>query len=173
MKPSIVRRPARWKLAVVACGLALLAAACGSSGTPSGGTSSGASSSSASAAPATTPPNAVLCDDAAALRASLDKLTHVNVGIGTASQIRADLNDVEANLTALVNHARGQWQAQTSALQSTLTTLKTAVSNLASNPSASTVSGVVTALGGVNTAARNLLAVVNTSCPSASPSPST
>ena len=173
MKPSIVRRPARWKLAAVAYGLALLAAACGSSGTPSGGTSSGVPSSSASAAPATTPPNAVLCDDAAALRASLDKLTHVKVGTGTASQIRADLNDVEANLTALVNHARGQWQAQTSALQSTLTTLKTAVSNLASNPSASTVSGVVTALGGVNTAARNLLAVVNTSCPSASPSPST
>ena len=157
---------------MVACGLALLAAACGSSGTTSGGTSSGVSSSSASAAPATTPPNAVLCDDAAALRASLDKLTHVKAGTGTASQIRADLNDVEANLTALVNHARGQWQAQTSALQSTLTTLGTAVSNLASNPSASTVSGVVTALGGVNTAARNLLTVVNTSCPSASPSSS-
>ena len=173
MKPSIVRRPARWKLAAVAYGLALLAAACGSSGTPSGGTSSGAPPSSASAAPATTPPNAVLCDDAAALRASLDKLTHVKVGTGTASQIRADLNDVQANLTALVNHARGQWQAQTSTLQSTLTTLKTAVSNLASNPSPSTVSGVVTALSGVNTAAQNLLAVVNTSCPSASPSPST
>ena len=107
------------------------------------------------------------------MRASLDKLTHVRVGTGTASQIRADLNDVEANLTALVNQARGQWQAQTSALQSTLTTLKTAVSNLASNPGASTVSGVVTALGGVNTAAQNLLAVVNTSCPSTSPSPST
>ena len=101
--------------------------------------------------------------DAAALRASLDKLTHVKVGTGTASQIRADLNDAEANLTALVNHARGQWQAETSALDSTLTTLKTAVSNLASNPSACTVSGVVTALGGVDTAARNLLAVVNTS----------
>jgi hypothetical protein len=173
MKPSIVRRPARWKLVAVASGLALLAAACGSSGTPSVGTSSGVPSSSASAAPATTPPNAVLCDDAAALRASLDKLTHVRVGTGTASQIRADLNDVQANLTALVNHAHGQWQAQTSALQSTLTPLKTAVGNLASNPSASTVSGVVTALGGVKTAAQNLLAVVSTSCPSASPSPST
>ena len=170
MNPSIVRRPARWKLAVAAFGFALLAAACGSSGTPSGGTSSGVSSS---AAPATTPPNAVLCDDATALRASLDKLTQVKVGTGTASQIRADLNEVQANLTALVNHARGQWQAQTSALQSTLTTLKTAVSSLASNPSASTVSGVATALGGVNTAARNLLAAVDTSCPSASPSPST
>ena len=174
MKPAIVTRPARWRLAAIACGLALVAAGCGSSGgTPSGGTSSGVPSSSASAAPATSPPNAVLCADAASLRASLDKLTHVKVGAGTVSEIRADLNEVEANLTAFVNHAGGQWQAQTSALQSALATLKTAVSNLAANPSSSTVSGVVTALGAVKTAGQNLLAAVNTRCPSASPSPST
>jgi hypothetical protein len=172
MKSSIVLRAARWKLAAAASGLVLLAAACGSSGTPSGGTSSGVPPSPASAAPAATPSNAVLCGDAAALRASLNKLTHVQVGTGTVSQIRADLSEVQANLTALVNHAHGHWQAQTSALQSTLTTLKTAVSNLAANPGPGTVSGVVTALGGVNTAAQKLLAVVNTSCPSASPSPS-
>ena len=173
MKPGIVTRPARWKLAAIAYGLALLAAACGSGGsTPSGGTSSGVSSSSTSAAPATSPPNAVLCADAAALRASLDKLTHVKVGAGTVSEITADLNDVKANLTAFVNHARGQWQAQTSALKSALAALKTAVSNLAASPSTSAVSGVVTALGAVNTAAQNLLAAVNTRCPSASSSPS-
>ena len=45
--------------------------------------------------------------------------------------------------------------------------------NLAAHPGASTVSGVVAALGGVTTAAQNLLAAVNTSCLSASPSPST
>jgi len=173
-KPGIVTRLSRWKLAASASGLALLAAACGSSGgTPSGGTSSGVPAPSASAAtPATAQPNAVLCADAAALRASLNKLTHVTVGKGTASQIKADLNEVEANLTAFVNNARGQWQAQISALKSALTNLKTAVGNLAANPGSSTVSGVVTAVGGVNTAAQNLLAVVNTDCPSASPSPS-
>ncbi|MGE5285649.1 MAG: hypothetical protein ACM3ML_00285 [Micromonosporaceae bacterium] len=170
MKPSIVTRPAWWKLVMVACGLALLVAGCGSGGgTPSEGTSSGVPSSST---PVTTPPNAVLCADAAALRASLDKLTHVNVGAGTVSEITADLNDLEANLTALVNHARGQWQAQTSALKSALATLKTAVSNLAASPSTSAVSSVVAALGDVNTAAQNLLAAVNPRCPSASPSPS-
>jgi hypothetical protein len=35
------------------------------------------------------------------------------------------------------------------------------------------VSGVVTALGGVTTAASKLLAAMSTDCPSASPSPST
>ena len=93
------------------------------------------------AAPATSPPNSVLCADAAALRASLGKLTHVKVGAGTVSEITADLNDVKANLTAFANQARGQWQAQTSALTSALATLKTAVSNLAAHPSTSAVSG--------------------------------
>ena len=173
MKPGIVTRAARWKLAPIACGLVLLAAACGSSGsTPSGGTSSGVSSSSTSAAAATSPPDAVLCADAAALRASLDKLTHVKVGKGTVSEITADLNEVKANLAAFVNHAQGQWQAQTSALKSALAALSTAVGNLAASPSTSAVSGVVTALGAVSTAAQNLLAAVNTRCPSASSSPS-
>ena len=174
MKPGIRIRPARWKLAATGCGLALLAAGCGSGGgTPAASTPAAVPSSSTPAAPATSPPTSVLCADAAALRASLGKLTHVKVGAGTVSQITADLNDVKANLTAFVNHAGGQWQAQTSALTSALATLTTAVSNLAAHPSTSAVSAVVTALGDVNTAAQNLLAAVNTRCPSASPSPST
>ncbi len=173
MKPGIMIRPARWKLAAIAGGLALLAACGSGGGTPSARTPTVVPSSSTAAAPATSPPTSVLCADAAALRASLAKLTHVKVGAGTVNQITADLTDVKANLTALVNHAGGQWQAQTSALTSALATLTTAVSNLAAHPSTSAVSGVVTALGDVNTAAQNLLAAVNTRCPSASPSPST
>jgi hypothetical protein len=163
-------RPARWKLAAIACGLALLAAACGSGGgTSSGGTPAGGPSS---AAPATSAPNAALCADAAALRASLDKLTHVKVTRDT-SGITADINEVMANLTAFANQAHGQWQGQTSALKSALATLKTATSNLAAHPGASTVAGVRAALGGVRTSGQNLLAAAHTRCPSVSPSPTT
>ena len=73
MKPSIVRRPARWKLAAVAYGLAVLAAACGSERHPVWRHVLRRLLVVRVAAPATTPPNAVLCDEAAALRASLDK----------------------------------------------------------------------------------------------------
>ena len=169
MKPGIVTRTARRKLALAACGLALLAG-CGSGGS-SGGTPSGAASATSSSA-AAAPSSSALCANAAALRASLDQLRHVNVQPGAASEITADLNDVKAALTKLVNDARGQWQAQTSALSAALDTLKTAVSSLGASPGASTVSSVVTALGQVNTAAQNLLAAVNTDCPSASPSSS-
>jgi len=113
-----------------------------------------------------------LCADAAALRSSLDQLRHVSVQPGAVSQITADLNNVKAALTTLVTSAHGQFQAQTSALSAALDTLKTAVSSLGASPGVSTVSGVVSALGKVNTAAQNLLAAVNTDCPSASSSPS-
>jgi hypothetical protein len=173
MNRGIVTRSARWKLAIIACGLALLVAGCGSGGSASSGSApSSAASSSTAASPAASPSNSALCADAAGLRASLDTLRHVSVGAGAVSAITADLNNVKAALTTFVNDARGQWQAQTSALSSALAKLKTAVGNLAASPGTSTVSGVATALGEVNTAAQNLLAAVNTNCPSASPSSS-
>ena len=66
--------------------------------------------------------------------------------------------------------AHGQYQAQTSSLSWRLSKLKTSVSDRVRYPRVSTVSGVVAALGEVNTAGQNLLAAVNTSCLSASPS---
>ncbi len=161
----------RWKLVMIAGALALLAAGCGSGGGASGAPSSTTSSSS-TASPAASPSNSVLCADAAALRASLDKLRQVNVGAGTVNEITADLSDVKTALTTFTNDARGQWQAQTSSLNSALANLKTSVSNLAAHPGVSTAAGVVAALGAANTAAQSLLAAVNTSCPSASPSAS-
>jgi phage-related protein len=107
------------------------------------------------------------------LRASLDKLRHVSVGTGMVNEVTADLNDVKTALTTLVDGAHGRYQAQTSALSSALGKLKTSVSDLAAHPSASSVSGVVAALGAVSTAGQNLLAAVNTSCLSASPVSST
>ncbi len=114
-----------------------------------------------------------MCADAAALRASLDKLRHVTVGPGTANEITTDLNQVKTALKTFVDDAGSQWQAQTSALNSALDKLKTAVSDLAANPGTSTVSAVVAALGDVNTATQNLLAAVSTRCPAVSASPAT
>ena len=170
MKPGIITRPARWRLVLVVYALTLLAACGSGSGTSAGSTSSSAPSSSTTASPAASPSNSVLCTDAAALRASLDRLRHLNVSTGMVNEITVDLNDVKAALTTFVNDAHGQYQAQTGSLSSSLSKLKTSVSDLVTHPGVSTVSGVVAALGEVNTAGQNLLAAVNTSCLSASPS---
>jgi hypothetical protein len=169
MKRVIVTRPARWKTAAVVLGAGLFLAACSSSSTTTGGASAPATSAAASSPSA----NAALCADAAALRASLEKLTHISVGSGAASDIKTNLADVQSKLNTLTAQARGQWHTQTSALKASLGKLKTATSKLGANPSVSAVSDVVTAMGGVTTATSNLLAAISTDCPSASPSAST
>ena len=168
MTPGTVTRPARWRLAVIAGGLALLTVACGSSTNTA---SDGAPSPSAPAA-ADSSPSSALCGEAADLFDSLNELTHIQVHKGMKDDITANLPAVKADLTAFVTEARGQWQAQTAALKSALTNVQTAAKSLTASPSVSAAGGVVSALGGVSTATQDLLAAVSTRCPSASPSPS-
>ena len=160
---------ARWRMAAVTLAAGLLAVGCGSGGLYGGGGSSGSTSAAASS-PAPSPTSA-LCQDAAALRASLNKLKHVNVGPGAGDEIKTDAADVKAKLTALTAQAHGELQAQTSALKTALLKLQGAASSLASNPSASAVSDVVAALREVTSAGSSLLAALSKQCPSASASP--
>jgi hypothetical protein len=165
MRPTTGTRPAWWSTAAVALGAGLLAVACSSGSTPASGTS--ASGTPTSASPTAT---SLVCQDAADLRTSLHNLTHSSVSKGDVTELKSNLAQVHTDLTALITHAKGEWQTQTSGLKSALATLQTAVSDLSSSPSASTVAGVVTALGEVATAGKSLLTAVSTRCPSASPS---
>jgi hypothetical protein len=61
------------------------------------------------ASPVASPSNSVLCADAAALRASLDKLRHVHVGTGMVTEVTADLNGVKTALTTFVNDAHAEY----------------------------------------------------------------
>ena len=164
-------RPPRWQAVAVAAGAALLAAACGSNGSLyGGGSASTAPAAPSSAAPsaAAPGPTSALCQDAAALRASLNKLKHVNVSLGTGDEIKSDVADVKEKLNAVRAQSHGELQAQTTALKTALTKLQGAASTLSSNPSASAVSGVVGALREVASSGSSLLAALSKKCPSAS-----
>ena len=164
MRPKTGTGPAWWSTVAVALGAGLLAAACSSGSAP-------ASSTSPSESPTATPTaTTVVCQDAADLRTSLHNLTHSHVSKGDVTELKSNLAQVHTDLTSLITHAKGEWQTQTSALKASLDTLQTAVSSLSSSPSASTVTGVVTALGGVAAAGGSLLTTVSARCPSASPS---
>ena len=164
---TAIRLP-RWQAAAVAAGAALLVAACGSGG----GLYGGSSPSTAPAAPSSAAPNptSALCQDAAALRASVNTLTHVEVGPGVGDEIKSDLADVKTKLATFKAQAHGQWQSQTNALSASLTKLQTEASKLTSNPSASAVSATVSALREVSASAGSLLTAVGTKCPSVSAS---
>ena len=162
--------PPWWQAVAVAAGAALLAAACGSSGAPSSGSSPSTTSAVPSSAAAAPGPTSALCADAAALRASIHTLTHVNVGQGMGEEIKSDLADVRSKLNTFTAQAHGQWHAQTSALSAALDKLQTAVSGLTANPSASAVSATVSALREVSAAAGSLLSAIGKKCPSVSAS---
>jgi hypothetical protein len=164
MRPTTGTRPTWWSTAAVALGAGLLAVACSSGSTPASGTS-------ASVTPSATPTaTSVVCQDAADLRTSLHNLTHSHVSKGDVTELKSNLAQVHTDLTALITDAKGEWQTQTSGLKAALDKLQTAVSDLSSSPSASTVAGVVAALGETATAGGSLLTAVSTRCPSASPS---
>src|SRR5215831_641539 len=173
MRRVTANRTPWWQTIALAAGTALLAAACGSGGGLYGGSSpSPTSAAPTSAAPAASPTSA-LCQDAAALRASIDTLTHVTVGQGMGDEIKSDLADVRAKLNTFKAQAHGQMQSQTDALSASLDKLQTAVSGLTANPSASTVSATVSALRDVSAAAGSLLSAIGKRCPSVTASPST
>jgi hypothetical protein len=172
----------RWRAGAAALATGLLLAACssGTSSPPSGNASPSATPAATSAAASASPsPTSAVCQAAAELRASVDTLTHVKIGKGTANEIKTDLANVEAKLTALTAEMHGEFQTQTSAVKSALDTLKTAISNFTAHPGTSKAAAVATALGGVATATSNLLASLAPRCgsataspgPSASPSP--
>lgn len=165
MRPKTGTGPTWWSTVAVALGAGLLAVACSSGSTPASGTS--ASGTPTSASPTAT---SLVCQDAADLRTSLHNLTHSSVSKGDVTELKSKLAQVHTDLTALITHAKGEWQTQTSALKAALDKLQTALSDLSSSPSASTVAGVATALSGVAAAGGSLLTAVSTRCPSASPS---
>jgi ElaB/YqjD/DUF883 family membrane-anchored ribosome-binding protein len=167
---------ARWAAVLLATGLLLTG--CGSSGSQGGGAGTTAPTTPSPATSAPTTPaststaSAEVCADAAALQASVDQLVTITVGPGAVTELQNDLKDVQSSLTTLLDTASTDWQDEIAALRASLTTLQTAVEQLASNPGTSTVAAVRTALQGVRSAARNLFAAVSASCPSLSPSPS-
>ena len=154
---------ARWGLAAIACGAALLTVACSSSSS----TASGGSSSPAGASPPVSAATSALCADASGLRASLEALGQVqaSAGQGVVNEIKSDLASVKGAVTKLASDAKGRWQSQTTGLKSALASLETAVQQLAANPSTAAVSTVVTALGQVTTSAQQLFAAVGKDCP--------
>jgi len=159
---------------ILLSGLVLLAAACGSGGSASGTQASVGSASSSAAAPSasasTTSVSAALCSDVAALRGSLQELTSIRPSAGAVTELRAAVQNVQTNLSSLASAAGALWSGQVQNLGAALTKLQSAVSTLATQRNASSVSGVVTTVGGVSAAARQLLDAASPSCPSPSAS---
>jgi uncharacterized protein YukE len=141
--------------AAAAAVIAMLAAACGSGDTTSGNPAPSATARHSASSPAQ-PPKAstAMCQDNAALQASLASLAQVSTGKGALKQVKADVQDARAKLSTLIGDAHDTFSTQIIALKSALTTLQTTVQGVRSG--SSSVADVRTAFDGVTTATGDL-----------------
>jgi hypothetical protein len=140
--------------AAAAAAITLATAACGSTGTASGSSAPSRTASHQAGGPAQ-PQQAstAVCRDSTALQTPLTGLASASGAKGALTQVKANLKDAQAKLSALTDDAHGAFSTQIHAMKSALTTLQTAVNG---GPGA----GVNTALDGVTQAESVLVGVL-------------
>ncbi|MGN6794013.1 MAG: hypothetical protein ACTHJW_16620 [Streptosporangiaceae bacterium] len=161
--------PAKMTAAILVAGCAVSLAACSS------GTSTSSSTHTASprtASPAATPAqsgtataNQATCKHVNSLRGSLESLTHMQLSINSAGQIRTNLTNIDTQLTELKDHASGALSHQVNQLSSSVNEVKKAANNLSTPPSAAQVNKIVTALSGLKAQSRSAVAEMKAACP--------
>lgn len=155
-------------LAPLLVAIAVVAAACGGAASPS---------PTASPAPATPAPTAseapaesavpAVCEDAAAFRASIATLTGLRlVEVGT-SGVRAAVDDVKTSAEALLVSGRDLIGPPVTNLLAAVSALQATLTGLGDQPSLGAgLTAVRTAIAEIRSAADEVEAVLETSCPS-------
>ena len=134
--------PARLLLLALLC----LAAACGGSGDePS-------TAAPATTAGATTAPASQACADAAALKASVAELDHIDPPEAGKAGVQAALEKVRTNLATLRTSAASQWGTEVGELDSAVNALQTTVSGIDGNSLLSNLPTIVSDLERIDTA---------------------
>ncbi len=99
------------------------------------------------------------------MRTALNQLEQVKVSKAQVSVLTVDVKKAQASLAALSSTAGSQWTSQISGVTTALDQLRGAATSAASKPSVTAIASVVTAVGGVKTAATALISTVKASCP--------
>jgi hypothetical protein len=131
-----------------------LAVGCSSSGSGSGTGSTTASSSSTPA----------YCAAADELKASVQNLGKVSVAANGIDTLKTALSNVQSSAKTLADEAKSEFAPETTALQSALSGLETAVKSVQGQPSAATIAAIGSSVGQVKDAAGKLASAVSGRC---------
>jgi hypothetical protein len=104
------------------------------------------------------------CDDRSSLESSIKGLTSVDLRSGGVSALQSQLTKVESDANTLVGSAKSDFPSQTDALKSSVSSLKTAVQNLGSSPSAGQVVALVPAVQSVTSAVKGFADATSSKC---------
>ena len=105
-----------------------------------------------------------VCEARDRLNTSIAALTNMSVLKGGTTALKAAVDQVQTDLTALAAAAEQDYQPQIAALKSALQQLQTAVSGLANGDGSGSVTAVATAIAATGTAAGNLFTQLKTAC---------
>jgi hypothetical protein len=134
------RLPVTLMFAVALAATALLAAGCGSSDKPD------------------------YCSNVSDLQQSVDNLKSVPPESGALSNLQTDLQKVQTDTNAVVSSAKQDFPSQTSALQSSVSSLSTAIKQLPASPTAQELAALVPDISSTVTAAKNLSSATKSAC---------
>ena len=135
-----VRLHAALILAMAVAAAALVAAGCGGSSKPD------------------------YCSKVSDLQQSVNDLKGVQLQSGALSTIQTDVQKVQSNATAVVSSAKQDFPSQTSALQSSVSTLSATINALPQSPTAQQLVPLVPQIRSVGTASQDLSNATNSAC---------
>jgi outer membrane murein-binding lipoprotein Lpp len=104
------------------------------------------------------------CSDVSDLKQSVNDLKDVQLNTGAVSTLQTDVQKVQSDTNAVVSSAKQDFPNQTSALQSSVSSLSTAIKQLPSSPSAQQLASLVPKISSTVTAAKNLEDATSSAC---------
>jgi hypothetical protein len=105
-----------------------------------------------------------VCQARDQLKTSLAALTNPIILAGGTSGIKAAVNKVQSDLTALADASKQDYKPQVDAMQASVTQLQTAVGTVGSNNASQNLQAVGSAIATVGTSANDLFTKLKSTC---------
>jgi hypothetical protein len=103
------------------------------------------------------------CSDRTTLENSVKGLSHLDLSNGVTS-LKAQLNKVQSDASTLVSSAKSDFPDETSAIESSVNTLKSAVTQLSTDRSVTNLAAVSTDAASVVSAVKKFVDATNSKC---------
>ena len=104
------------------------------------------------------------CSNVSDLQQSVDDLKGVKLESGALSTLQTDLKNVQSNADAVVSSAKQDFPSETSALESSVLSLSSAVDQLPAAPTAEQLAALVPMVSSAVTAAKGLESATSSAC---------
>jgi outer membrane murein-binding lipoprotein Lpp len=105
------------------------------------------------------------CSDVSDLQSSVDELESVDLGgTDTLSTVQTDVDAIQSDVNAVVSSAKADFPDETSALESSFSTLSTSVKELPASPTAEQLLALAPQIASTVSASDNLKSATSSAC---------